>query len=518
MLNKRKKYYSLNLPLKSNQLRTHSLASLIVPMLNLSITKPVLRGARIFMNVRQKVKLKENVANNMAKIKASAAVFSRLKTRVFTRPQGDARFSEGDQPEQAISPGQKQIIAALDIGTEYVKALVAEVEGDDISVIGVSKKHQNLTDMYAGAIADIAGVVDNCEHALAEAENMAGQGVSKTVLGIAGELVRGITYTITYKRTDSESQITAEEMQFVIEKAQAQSMTRASRQLSEETGEDDIDVKLINSAIVAMYVDGYKISNPIGFQGSKLSIRLYSAFAPMVHIGALQQVAHQLELDLMAIAAEPFAVSRTVIGTDPSSSISAILIDVGGGTTDIAFVEEGGVQGTRSFGIGGRSFTKAIAEDLGINFAKAEELKVNLGSTKYSVAERAAATKTLQKTTDVWLAGIELCISEFVEEQGEKYGALPSVVMLCGGGSSLDMLPKALNTNDEWSRTLPFTHKPRIGLIRADAAKGITDLTEKVSDHTFITALGLLRVGQDTLISVEPESKLKESFKKVLRT
>lgn len=468
------------------------------------------------MNIRQRIKLKDSLDKKLGGLKASSSKFQDLKRSVFTKKQKvQPEGKENDQPQA----NGRQIIAGLDIGTEYVKALVAEVEGDNINVIGVSKKHQNLTDMYAGAIADISGVVDNCEAALAEAENMAGVGVSKSVLGIAGELVRGITYTITYKRTNSESQITAEEMQFVIEKAQAQSKIKASKQLSEETGEDDIDVKLINSAIVAMFVDGYKISNPIGFQGSKLSIRLYSAFAPMVHIGALQQVAHQLELDLMAIAAEPFAVSRTVIGTDPSSSISAILIDVGGGTCDLAFVEDGGVQGTRSFGIGGRSFTKAIAEDLGISFEQAEKLKLNLGSTDYSVAERSAATKSLQRTTEVWLAGVELCISEFVEEQGDKYGALPSVVMLCGGGSSLEMLPKALNSADsDWTKDLPFTHKPRVGLIKASAAKGIKDLTERVSDHTFITALGLLRVGQDTMISIEPESKLKESFKKVLRT
>ena len=469
------------------------------------------------MDVRQKVKLKENLNNQLAgfksKAKGSNAIFAKLKAKIFTKSNSSSQNAATED-----SNSGRQIISALDIGTEYVKALVAEVEGDNINVIGVSKKHQNLTDMYAGAIADIAGVVDNCEAALAEAENMAGQGVSKSVLGIAGELVRGITYTITYRRADSEAQITAGEMQLVIEKAQAQSKLKAARQLAEETGEDDIDVKLINSAIVAMYVDGYKISNPIGFQGAKLSIRLYSAFAPMVHIGALQQVATQLDLDLMAIAAEPFAVSRTVIGTDPSSAVSAILIDVGGGTTDIAFVEDGGVQGTRSFGIGGRSFTKAIAEDLGISFTKAEELKLNLSSENYSPQQRAVATKALQKTTEVWLAGIELCISEFVEEQGEKYGALPSIIMLCGGGSSLAMLPQVLNSNEEWSKDLPFTHKPRVGLIKADAAKGITDLTEKVSDHTFITALGLLRVGQDTMISAEPESKLKESFKKVLRT
>ena len=84
----------------------------------------------------------------------------------------------------------------------------------------------------------------------------------------------------------------------------------------------------------------------------------------MVHIGALEKVAEDLALDLVAVAAEPFAVSRSVLGTDSNSTFTAILADVGGGTTDIAVVNDGGVEGTRMFGIGGRSFTRTIMNEL----------------------------------------------------------------------------------------------------------------------------------------------------------
>ena len=60
-------------------------------------------------------------------------------------------------------------IVALDIGTEYVKALIAEIDGDDIKVVGVGRAHQEISDMHSGAIADIASVVKNCEDALIEA-------------------------------------------------------------------------------------------------------------------------------------------------------------------------------------------------------------------------------------------------------------------------------------------------------------------------------------------------------------
>ncbi len=73
----------------------------------------------------------------------------------------------------------------------------------------------------------------------------------------------------------------------------------------------------------------------------------------MIHIGAIERTTKELDLDLVAVAAEPFAVARAVVGNDVDNQLSAILIDVGGGTTDIAIVDDGGVEGTKMFGIGG---------------------------------------------------------------------------------------------------------------------------------------------------------------------
>ena len=76
--------------------------------------------------------------------------------------------------------------------------------------------------------------------------------------------------------------------------------------------------RLVNSALVGIEIDGYKVTNPIGFQGRDVVVQLYTAFAPLVHIGALERTAHELDLDLLAVAAEPFAVARSVIGDDPT--------------------------------------------------------------------------------------------------------------------------------------------------------------------------------------------------------
>src|SRR4051794_15776476 len=90
---------------------------------------------------------------------------------------------------------------ALDIGTEFAKALVFEIDDRGHGTVrGVGRKRQGLSHMQSGTVADIAAVVDNCAVALQEAEEMAGFRPKQVVIGIAGELVKGFTTTLTQER------------------------------------------------------------------------------------------------------------------------------------------------------------------------------------------------------------------------------------------------------------------------------------------------------------------------------
>lgn len=401
-------------------------------------------------------------------------------------------------------------IVGLDIGTEFVKALIAKVNGETLEIVGVGRARQDVSDMHSGAIADIAGVVRNCEEALAEAEDQAGLQAKRAVIGIAGELVKGMTNTIKYRRPQPDKALDVAEMEFIIEKVQEKAQGKAQQQIALETGNEDVEVKLVNSALVSIHIDGYKISNPIGFQGRDVAVQIYTAFAPMVHIGALEHVAEDLALELVAVAAEPFAVSRSVLGTDASSSFTAILADVGGGTTDIAVVNDGGVEGTRMFGIGGRSFTRTIMSDMDLSYSDAEKLKVNLGHDKIKASVKKDAEAAIDKTLEVWLSGVELALSEF-----DSVDHLPNRILLCGGGASLDQLVEALGSRD-WYKELPFTKKPTVHHIQPSEVVGIRDETGSVQDHTFITAMGLLRVGYDTIIGSEGDT-IKDKVNRLLR-
>ncbi|CAN5388638.1 hypothetical protein BH10PAT4_BH10PAT4_3000 [soil metagenome] len=402
-------------------------------------------------------------------------------------------------------------IVALDIGTEFVKALIAKLDGEILSIVGVGRARQELSDMHSGAIADISGVVRNCEDALSEAEDQAGLQAKRVVIGIAGELVKGVTNTIRYRRPQPDRPLDTAEMEFIIEKVQERAQGKAQKQIALETGNDDVEVKLVNSALVSIHIDGYKVSNPIGFQGKDVAVQIYTAFAPMVHIGALERVADELSLELLAVAAEPFAVSRTMLGSDVNSNFTAILADVGGGTTDIAVVNDGGVEGTKMFGIGGRSFTNTIASEMNLSYKDAEKLKVNIGHSQIKASVAKDVNEAIDKTLEVWVAGVELALSEF-----DSVDHLPNRILLCGGGASLEKLADALGKS-EWHKELPFTKKPTVHYIQPADVMGIEDKTGAVNDHTFITAMGLLRVGYDTLIGSGDGDTIKEKLNRILR-
>jgi cell division protein FtsA len=393
---------------------------------------------------------------------------------------------------------QDPYIVSLDIGTEYVKALIGEVKDDHVEIIGASKQHQRLTDMAGGAVTDIAGVVDNCDKALREAEKMSGVVARNTVIGIAGELVKGMSTTVSYRRARPEVQIDMVELKDIIERVQRTAFDKVRDQLSWETGSSDMQVKLVNAAVVDVTIDGYRVTNPIGFQGRDVSIAVFTAFAPMVHLGALQSVARDLDLNLINIAAEPFAVAKSV-GADDSTEFSAIFIDIGGGTSDIAVVNNGGVVGTKMFAIGGRSFTKRIAQSMSIGFEAAEKLKLEHSAGTLAKAEESAVTEALETDVEVWLSGVELSLSEF-----DELDHLPNRILLCGGGSALPEIKKALQT--EWYKDLPFARKPKIDFVAPADVNRVLDHTGRLTSPQDITPMGLANLALD-IVGTEPKGE-----------
>src|SRR3954468_15741247 len=333
-------------------------------------------------------------------------------------------WQRGDGPTPAAC-------TALDIGTEFAKALVFEIDETGHGMVrGVGRKRQGLSHMQSGTVADIAAVVDNCAVALQEAEEMAGFRPKQVVIGIAGELVKGFTTTLTQERKRPDVAINDAELTKLIDSVQKEALREAERSITWETGLPHVDVRLVHSAIVGASIDGYGLTNPVGFQGRHIRIGIFNAFAPLVHLGALQSVASQLDLELLEVVAEPYAVAR-VLGAEHVRQAGALFVDVGGGTTDVALVRQGGIEGTRMFALGGRASPEAIADRLGLPFPRPESLKVDY-ARGLSMAEHDEVAAIVRDDVEIWAAGVELVMEELAA--GEM---LPGRIHLCGGGSRL---------------------------------------------------------------------------------
>ncbi len=391
-----------------------------------------------------------------------------------------------------FSKSSAEYYLALDVGTEFAKALVFQIDSDEKIgyVIGVGKERQKKGNMQSGAVSDISGVIDTCKISINEALEEAGiKKIKKAIVGIAGELVKGTTTTVHYERGNVDSRIDFPELKNIIQKVQTKAYERIQEQIAWETGQD-IEVKLINAAIVDVRIDGYQVTNPIGFQGKDVSVSIFNAYAPMIHLGALQAIADELNIDLLSIAAEPYAVARS-IDYDDALDFGAIFIDIGGGTTDIAVVRNGGLEGTKMFAFGGRAFTKKLAQELRIDFEEAEELKIKYSEGKLSDNISLKIEQILQNDAAVWLSGVELSLSEFAGSD-----VLPSKILLCGGGSGLPGIKKILLTS-QWVRSLPFSKAPSVNYLQPKDVVRIIDKTGKLLNPQDVTPMGLANLVMD---------------------
>ena len=387
---------------------------------------------------------------------------------------------------------KKHYAIALDIGTEYVKVLIFHVQNDIAHVIGTGKQKQQLSDMQGGRVTDIYGVTKNCEAALEQAFLEAKVAPRQCVIGIAGELVKGATTTIHYRRENPSEKITIKELREIIDQVQERAFDKIKNEIVWETGQTDVDVKLVNSAVVDVKIDGYKITNPVGFQGRDILVGIFNAFAPIVHMGAIQTIAEELKLDLLSIVAEPYAVAKSV-GLEDSAEFSSIFIDIGGGTTDIAVVRGGGLEGTKMFGIGGRVFTKSIADATDKTFSEAEKLKLDYSAGKIDKDSELGKLirRTVQENCEVWLSGVELALEEFTNVE-----MLPSKIMLCGGGSLLPEISEFL-LQKGWSENLPFSRRPKVDFIKPTQVATVKDETGKLKGAQDITPMALANLAID---------------------
>jgi len=374
--------------------------------------------------------------------------------------------------------------SALDIGTELVKSLVIEQDGPDGVVIGVGREPQAPSAMSGGAITDIEAVLNACNRAMEGAEDMAGTIPGRAVVGVAGELVKGFSSSISYPRDRPQQKIRQAELKNLLQLVERRALREAQHLLELERSYGELEARLVHSAITKVRVDGYPVANPIGFQGRTLEVTVFNTFAPITQIGAVETVIRELDLELVAAVAQPYALARAAAG-DEAWEQGGIFVDIGGGTTDIALLRDGGVEGTRMFNLGGRAFTRRLSVAMGLTFEEAEARKLRHSEGLLPAEHEQQVAQLLAADVDVLLQGLALSLKELA--RGER---LPSNIYVCGGGSLLPEVMTELRKNT-WAEGLPFAREPRARQLMPTDIRALEDSTGQLSTPQDVAPMGL---------------------------
>jgi cell division protein FtsA len=375
--------------------------------------------------------------------------------------------------------------SALDIGTEMVKVVVVRRDGPEATVLGVGRVRQAEGAMKGGAIADVEAVIDACNQGLEAAEDMAAVVPGQVAVGIAGELVKGFASAISYPRDHPDVKVRDVELRSLLELVQKRALREAQQLLELERAYGDLEARLVHAAITSVKMDGYPVISPIGFQGRNLEVTVFNTFAPATQVEALETTLRELDLELLSIVAQPYAMARAC-ASDEIWEQGGIFVDIGGATTDVALIRNGGVEATRMFNLGGRTITRHLAAAMGLTMEEAEARKVRYTEGLLSTSQESEVGQIVASNVDVLLQGLNLCLKEAA--QGE---ALPPRVLVCGGGSLLSEVMDAL-TRGGWIEGLPFPRQPNVSQLMPNDVHGLMDATGQLTSAQDVAPLALV--------------------------
>ncbi len=135
------------------------------------------------------------------------------------------------------------------------------------------------------------------------------------------------------------------------------------------------DIEILHLTKTGLEIGGMPVDSLIGYKGKDVKLNYYASFAPKTYVESLKKVASELDLNVLGIVSQPFAVARAFSGSS-NRDFSAIFIDIGGGTTDIAIVEKGNVIETKNVCIWRKNSHKEIEKVLNLETVYAEQRKI----------------------------------------------------------------------------------------------------------------------------------------------
>ncbi len=398
-----------------------------------------------------------------------------------------------------VKKADNNLIVGLDIGTSKVLAIVAE-ENDEgkLEIIGVG--HHPSKGLRRGVVADIESTVSSIQRAIEEAELMAGCQIFSVFAGIAGAHINSFNSHGVVAIRDAE--VRQDDVDRVIEAAQAMAIPK--------------DQQILHVLPQEYIIDGQdEVKQPLGMTGVRLESKVHIITGAVSSAQNIVKCIKRCGLMVDDIILEQLASSESVL-TDDERQLGVCMIDIGGGTTDIAIFHGGTIQHTAVIPIAGDQVTNDIAIALQTPTQAAEDLKKKYGSAlanqvgaSESVDAPSIGGKPSRKLSRHNLAEvIEPRMEEiFVLAQGElRRSGLEEIansIVITGGSSKLE---HAVELAEE------VFHMPvRLGLPKYDGS-----LSEVVLSPVFATGTGLVKFGHREQHAVKSRQLRTSKFSDVL--
>ncbi len=400
---------------------------------------------------------------------------------------------------RALKKTDKKLIVGLDIGTSKVSAVVGEVSDErGVEVIGIGIHPSR--GLKKGVVVNIESTVQSIQRAIEEAELMAGCQINSVYAGIAGNHIRSLNSHGIVAIRDKE--VTANDVDRVIDAARAVAIPA--------------DQKIIHILPQEFIIDNQEgIKEPIGMSGVRLESKVHMVTGAVSAAQNIIKCVRRCGLEVDDIILQQLASSYSVLLED-EKELGVCLVDIGGGTTDIAVFTEGAIRHTAVIPIAGDQVTNDIAVALRTPTQNAEEIKI-----KYACA--LAQLATAEESIEVPSVGerpprrlARQTLAEVVEPRYEELLTLVQAelrrsgfedliaagIVLTGGSSKMEGLMELAEE---------ILHMP----VRIGAPQSVSGLTDVVRNPIYATGVGLLMFGHNNMHERRAQTVSGGGFKSV---
>ncbi|MDQ7012037.1 MAG: cell division protein FtsA [Mariprofundaceae bacterium] len=377
-------------------------------------------------------------------------------------------------------PKHDQVLVGLDIGTSKIACVVAESAPDGkLDVIGIGTHPSR--GLRKGVVVNIESTVESIRLAVEEAELMAGVEIQSVFTGIAGSHIRG--YNSHGVVATKNNEVTREDVDRVIDAARAMNIPA-----------DQKILHILPQEYIIDHQDG--IREPIGMSGVRLEAKVHIITGAVSSAQNIIKCCNRCDLDVADMVLEQVASSEAVLLQD-EKDIGVVLVDIGGGTTDIAVFIDGAIRHTAVIPIGGDHLTNDLVVGLRTSAREADQLKKKYGSCMVSVVSpedqvevpsvggRPPRPMPRQVMAQILEPRVEE-LFEMIKAELQRSGYQELVaagIVLTGGSSLLDGMTELA----EEMFDMP---------VRMGRPHGVGGLTDVVSSPIYATGVGLILYGQ----------------------